>query len=60
VTMLVPPGAASNPSEWPPLHVRSAISQGETTEGGQSTGAGTVHNEESSKIQRKVLQCVTL
>jgi hypothetical protein len=60
MTMLVPPGAASDPSEWPPSRARSAISQGEATEGRQSTGAGTVHNEESSKIQRKALQCTTL
>jgi hypothetical protein len=60
VTMLVPPGAASDPSEWPLPRVRSAISQGEATEGGQSTGAGTVHNKKSSKIQRKALQYATL
>jgi hypothetical protein len=60
MTMLVPPGAASDPSEWPPSRARSAISQGEATEGRQSTGAGTVHNEESSKIQRKALQYATL
>jgi hypothetical protein len=60
VTMLVPPEAASDPSEWPLPRVQSAISQGETTEGRQSTGAGTVHNKKSSKIQRKALQCATL
>jgi hypothetical protein len=60
VTMLVPPGPASDPSEWPLPRVRSAISQGEATEGGQSTEAGTVHNKKSSKIQRKALQCTTL
>jgi hypothetical protein len=58
--MLVPPGAASDPSEWPPPRVRSTISQGETTEGRQSTGAGTVHNKKLSKIQRKALQYTTL
>jgi hypothetical protein len=55
VTMLVPPKALSDLSGWPPPRVGSAISQGEATEGRQSTGAGTVHNEESSKIQRKAL-----
>jgi hypothetical protein len=60
VTMLVSPRAASDPSEWPLPRVRSTISQGGTTEGRQSTGAGTVHKEESSKIQRKALQCATL
>jgi hypothetical protein len=58
--MLVPLRAASDPSEWPLPRVQSAILQGGTTEGRQSTEAGTVHNEESSKIQRKALQCTTL
>jgi hypothetical protein len=60
VTMLVPSGATSDPSEWPLPRVRSVISQGETTEGRQSTEAGTVYNKKSSKIQRKALQCTTL
>jgi hypothetical protein len=60
VTMLIPPGPASDPSEWPLPRVQSAISQGEATEGGQSIEAGTVHNKKSSKIQRKALQCATL
>jgi hypothetical protein len=50
MTVLVPPRAVSDPSEWPLLRVGPAISQGEATEGRQSTGAGTVHNKESSKI----------
>jgi hypothetical protein len=60
MTMLVSLRAASDPSEWPLLRVRSTISQGGTTESRQSTGAGIVYNEESSKIQRKALQCATL
>jgi hypothetical protein len=55
MTILVSPGPASDPSEWPLPRVRSTISQGEATEGGQSTEARTVHNKESSKIQRKAL-----
>jgi hypothetical protein len=55
VTILVPPEAVSDPSGWPLPRERPAISQGEATEGGQSTGAGTVHNKKSSKIQRKAL-----
>jgi hypothetical protein len=50
MTILVPPKAASDPSEWPLPRMQSAISQEETTEGRQSTGAGTVYNKESSKI----------
>jgi hypothetical protein len=60
MTILVPPRAASDPSEWPLLRARSAISQGEATEDRQSTEAGTVHNKEAFKIQRKALQCATL
>jgi hypothetical protein len=50
VTMLVPPGAASDPSKWPLLHVRSTILQGEATEGRQSIEARTVYNKKSFKI----------
>jgi hypothetical protein len=60
VTMLVSPRAVSDPSGWPPPRVGPAISQGEATEGRQSTGARTVHNEKSSKIQRKALQYAIL
>jgi hypothetical protein len=60
VTVLVPLRTVSDPSEWPLPRVGPAISQGEATEGRQSTGAGTVHNKESSKIQRKALQYTIL
>jgi hypothetical protein len=60
MTMLVSPETVSNPSRWPLLRERPAISQGEATEGRQSTGAGTVHNKELSKIQRKALQYTIL
>jgi hypothetical protein len=60
VTMLVSLRPADDPSGWPLPRVRSAISQGEATEGGQSTEAGTVHNKKSSKIQRKALQYAIL
>jgi hypothetical protein len=58
--MLVPPEAVSDPSGWPPPRERPAISQGEATEGRQSTGARIVYNKESSKIQRKALQYAIL
>jgi hypothetical protein len=58
--MLVPPKAVSDPSGWPLLRKRPAISQGEATEGRQSTEAETVHNKESSEIQRKALQYAIL
>jgi hypothetical protein len=60
MAMLVSLRAVSNPSRWPLSRVGSAISQGEATEGRQSTGAGTVHNKELSKIQRKALQYAIL
>jgi hypothetical protein len=60
MTMLVPPEALSDLSGWPSPRVGPAISQGEATEGRQSTGAGTVHNKKSSKIQRKALQYTIL
>jgi hypothetical protein len=60
VAMLVSLRAVSDSSRWPPPRVGPAISQGEATEGRQSTGAGTVHNKESSKIQRKALQYTIL
>jgi hypothetical protein len=58
--ILVSLRAVSDPSGWPLPRERPAISQGEATEGRQSTGAGTVHNKESSKIQRKALQYAIL
>jgi hypothetical protein len=60
MTMLVPLKAVSDPSGWPPPREGPAISQGEATESRQSTGAGTVHNKKSSKIQRKALQYAIL
>jgi hypothetical protein len=60
MTILVPLRAVSDPSRWPLPRERPAILQGEATEGRQSTGARTVHNEESSKIQRKALQYAIL
>jgi hypothetical protein len=60
MTILVPSEAVSDPSGWPLPRKRPAILQGEATEGGQSTGAGTVHNKKSSKIQRKALQYAIL
>jgi hypothetical protein len=60
MTILVPPEALSNLSGWPLPRVESAISQGEATEGRQSTEAETVHNKKSSKIQRKALQYTIL
>jgi hypothetical protein len=58
--MLVPSRAVSDPSGWPLPREGPAISQGEAMEGRQSTGAETVHNKESSKIQRKTLQYAIL
>jgi hypothetical protein len=60
MAMLVPLRAVSDLSRWPLPRVESAISQGEATEGRQSTGARTVYNKESSKIQRKALQYAIL
>jgi hypothetical protein len=60
VAVLVPARAVSDPSGWPLSRVEPAISQGEATEGRQSTGARTVHNKKSSKIQRKALQYAIL
>jgi hypothetical protein len=60
VAMLVSPRAVCDSSRWPLPRVGSAISQGEATEGRQSTGAGTVHNKKSLKIQRKALQYIIL
>jgi hypothetical protein len=60
MTMLVSLKAVSDPSRWPLSREGPAISQGEATEGRQSTGAGIVHNKESSKIQRKALQYAIL
>jgi hypothetical protein len=60
MTILVSLRAVSDPSGWPLLRVKPAISQGEATEGRQSTGAGTVHNKKLSKIQRKALQYAIL
>jgi hypothetical protein len=60
MTMLVSLETVSNPSRWPLPRERPAILQGEATEGRQSTGAKTVHNKKSSKIQRKALQYAIL
>jgi hypothetical protein len=60
MTMLVPPGAVSDPFRWSLSRVGPAISQGEAIKGRQSTEAGTVYNEESSKIQRNALQYAIL
>jgi hypothetical protein len=60
MTILVPPEAVSDPSKWPLPRGRPVISQGEATEGGQSTEARTVYNKKSSKIQRKALQYTIL
>jgi hypothetical protein len=60
MTILVSPEAVSDSSGWPLLRERPVISQEEATEGRQSTGARTVYNKKSSKIQRKALQYAIL